>query len=130
MKTILVSALSKNGCRPRCGSPTICGTIEIVEQPQELEQRKDQQYWHVLQKETDVAQDVEQPQSVEQPRTVQEPKFVEQPKDMEQATRCGTTTICGTTTNCGTNMICGRAQRCGTGDKRQNKERSAMLKLL
>ena len=51
---------------------------QFVEQPKDVEQRKDQHYWYVLLKKTGVAQDVEQPHTVEQPQ------FLEQPKDVEQ----------------------------------------------
>ena len=57
---------------------------QFVEQPKDVEQRKDQQYWYVLKKKTDVAQDVEQPQLVEQPHAVDQPQFVEQTQDVEQ----------------------------------------------
>ena len=68
-----------------------CGTgPKMWNRPKDVEQRKDQQYWYVLYKKMDVAQDVEQPQFVEQPHTVEQPQFVEQPKDVEQAQRCGT----------------------------------------
>ena len=65
-----------------------------MEQPKEVEQRKDQQYVSALFKKMGVALDVEQAFDVEQPKGVEQaqrsgtgPKRWNRPKEVEQAQR-------------------------------------------